>query len=294
MKLLIFASTLILLGGVGSAHAKNIDAVASFTVLADIAKQIGGPHVHVSSLVGPNGDPHVYEPTPHDAAALAQAELIFVNGLGLEGWIDRLIRASGTRGTVVVASDGIAILQRTKDGRQVPDPHVWNSAANGAIYAANIAKALIAADPADAADYRANDIRYEAELRDLDAWAHREVEAIPADERKIITSHDAFGYMGAAYAIEFRAPVGFSTEAEPSASTVAALIDQIKRDNIRAVFLENATDPRLVEQIAAATGVRLGGTLYAEALSPPDGPAPSYAAMFRYDIETLVNGMRAN
>jgi zinc/manganese transport system substrate-binding protein len=107
-------------------------------------------------------------------------------------------------------------------------------------------------------------------------------------------SHDAFGYMGAAYGIEFRAPVGFSTEAEPSASTVAALIDQIKRDNIRAVFLENATDPRLVEQIAAATGVRLGGTLYAEALSPPSGPAPSYVAMFRYDIETLVNGMRAN
>jgi zinc/manganese transport system substrate-binding protein len=294
MRSLTLASVLILMSGSGSANAKDITAVASFTVLADMAKQIGGVHVHVSSLVGPNGDPHVYEPTPQDAAALAQADLIFVNGLGLEGWIDRLISASGTEGKIVVASDGIAVRQMEEGGRRVPDPHAWNSAANGAIYAANITKALVAADPMDAADYHANDSRYEAELGDLDAWAHRETEAIPAEKRKVITSHDAFGYMGAAYGIEFRAPVGFSTEAEPSAGEVATLIDQIKRDQIKAVFLENSNDPRLVEQIADATGGRFGGTLYAEALSPPDGPAPTYTTMFRYDIETLVNGMRAN
>jgi zinc/manganese transport system substrate-binding protein len=294
MKSLIFAGLLILLSGPGSANAKDIDAVASFTVLADMARQIGGAHVHVRSLIGPNGDPHAYEPTPQDAAALRQADLIFVNGLGLEGWIDRLIRASGTEGTVIVASDGIVVRTRTKDGSEIPDPHAWNSAANGALYAANIAKALIAADPADAAAYRANDRRYEAELRGLDTWARQEVATIPADRRKVITGHGAFGYMGAAYGIEFRAPVGFSTEAETSASTVAALIDQIKRDKITAVFIENSNDPRLVEQIAAATGVRVGKTLYAEALSPADGPAPTYAAMFRYNIETLVSGMRAN
>lgn len=294
MKRWMLIGVLILATGCRPAAATDIDAVASFTVLADIASEIGGTHLHIRSLVGPNGDPHVYEPTPQDAAALSQADLIFVNGLGLEGWIDRLISASGTKGKVVVASDGIAVRHMSEDGREIPDPHAWNSAANGAVYAANIARALIAADPADAADYRANDSRYEAELRALDAWAHREVETIPAGRREVITSHDAFGYMGAAYGIEFRAPIGFSTEAEPSASEVAALIDQIKRDKIKAVFLENSNDPRLVEQIAAATGARLGGTLYAEALSPPGGPAPTYVEMFRYDIETLVAGMRGN
>lgn len=274
--------------------ADEVHAVASFTVLADMVRQIGGNHVQVRSLVGPNGDPHVYEPTPQDGEALAEANVVFVSGLGLEGWMDRLIRASGTKGTVVVASTGIPTRRMVEDGEEITDPHAWNSAANGVIYAENITRALIQADPGHAADYRARGNAYEAQLRALDTWARRAIGRIPVAQRRIITSHDAFGYMGAAYGIRFLAPVGFSTESEASASAVAGLIDQIKQTHIHAVFLENSNDPRLVEQIAAETGVRLGGTLYAEALSTADGPAPTYASMFRYNIETLLHGMSSH
>lgn len=294
MRKLISAAALALVVWTSSARAGELRVVASFTVLADMASQIGGAHVEVKSLVGPNGDPHVYEPTPQDAEALSKADLVIVNGLGLEGWMDRLVRASGTRAAVVVASRGVPGRHMTENGKEIPDPHAWNSAANGAIYARNITRALITADPADGPDFRARGERYAAELDALDAWARREVDTIPAAKRKVITSHDAFGYLGAAYGIELRAPVGFSTEAEASASTVAALIDQIKGERIRAVFLENSNDPRLVQQIAAATGATPGGILYAEALSRPGGPAPTYVQMFRYNIETLLSGMRSN
>jgi zinc/manganese transport system substrate-binding protein len=256
-----------------------------------MVRQIGGNHVQVRSLVGPNGDPHVYEPTPQDAEALAKADVVFVSGLGLEGWMDRLIRASGTRGTLVVASTGIPTLRMDEDGKETVDPHAWNSAANGVVYAENITRALIKADPGHAADYRANGDAYEARLRALDQWARQAVGRIPVARRRVITSHDAFGYMGAAYGIRFLAPVGFSTESEASASEVARLIDQIRRTRIHAVFLENSNDPRLIEQIASETGVRLGRTLYPEALSTADGPAPTYARMFRYNVETLLRGM---
>jgi zinc/manganese transport system substrate-binding protein len=280
--------------GTGAAQAKELNVVASFTVLADMIKQVGGGHVQVRSLVGPNGDPHVYEPTPQDGQALTKADLVFVSGLGLEGWMDRLISASGYKGTIVVASDGIKTRRMKEDGKQITDPHAWNSAANGVRYAENITAALIKADPEDAADYQANGAKYVAQLRELDAWARQQVATVPAAKRKIITSHDAFSYMGAAYGIEFRAPVGFSTESEASASEVAALIDQIKREKIKAVFLENSNDPRLVQQIASATDAKLGGTLYAEALSKSDGPAPTYAQMFHYNIDLLVKGMLVN
>lgn len=272
-------------------RAYEVRVVASFTVLADMVRQIGGSHVEVRSLVGPNGDPHVYEPTPQDGEALAQASVIVVSGLGLEGWMDRLIRASGTHATVVVASTGIATRRMLEDKEEITDPHAWNSAANGVIYAENITRALILADPRHGADYRAQGDAYEVQLRKLDAWAREAVGRLPVNQRSVITSHDAFGYMGAAYSIHFLAPVGFSTESEASASAVAELIDQIRHTRIRAVFLENSNDPRLVEQIASETGVRLGGTLYAESLSAADGPAPTYASMFRYNIETLLRGM---
>lgn len=272
-------------------HAHEVHAVASFTVLADMVRQIGGHHVQVRSLVGPNGDPHVYEPTPRDAEALAKADVVFISGLGLEGWMNRLISASGTKGTVIVASKGIPTRRMEEDGKEITDPHAWNNAANGVIYAENITRALIKADPTDASDYRANGDAYEARLRKLDQWAHREIGHIPVARRRVITSHDAFGYLGAAYGIRFLAPVGFSTDSEASASEVAHLIDQIKHTRIHAVFLENSNDPRLIEQIASETGVRLGGTLYPEALSTAAGPASTYVKMFRYNIETLLHGM---
>jgi zinc/manganese transport system substrate-binding protein len=275
----------------GGSQARDLDVVATFTVLADMVREVGGVHVHVRSLVGPNGDPHVYEPTPQDGAALSKADLIFVSGLGLEGWMDRLIAASGTKAKVVVASNGVRTRQMTQAGERILDPHAWNCAANGMIYAQNITRAVVATDPADAADFRASGARYQAQLRELDDWARKLVGTVSADRRKIITSHDAFGYLGDAYGIDFRAPVRFSTEAEASADEIAALIDQIKHEGIKEVFVENSNDPRLVEQIAAATGAHLGGTLYAESLSPPAGPAPTYVKMIRYNIEILVSGM---
>lgn len=277
-----------------AAAAEKLQVVTSITVLADIARQIGGDTVEVRSLVGPNGDAHVYEPTPQDAQAVTKAGLVVVNGLQLEGWMDRLVAASGTKATVVVATEGVPTRKMDEDGQEITDPHAWNSAANGAIYAANIAKALAAADPAHAAAYQANGAKYEAELKDLDAWARSEVATIPAAKRKVITSHDAFGYLGAAYGIEFHAPVGFSTESEASAGDIAKLIDQIKQEHIKAVFIENATDPRLVQQVAKASGAEMGGELYAEALSTADGPASTYAKMFRYNISILVAGMKQN
>ncbi|KGM31637.1 metal ABC transporter solute-binding protein, Zn/Mn family [Inquilinus limosus] len=277
-----------------AAAAEKLQVVASITVLADIAKQVGGDNVEVRSLVGPNGDAHVYEPTPQDAQAVTKAGLVVVNGLELEGWMDRLVAASGSKATIVVATEGVPTRKMDEDGQEITDPHAWNSAANGAIYAANIAKALAAADPAHAAAYQANGAKYEAELKDLDAWAKREVATIPAAKRKVITSHDAFGYLGAAYGIEFHAPVGFSTESEASAGDIAKLIDQIKREHIKAVFIENATDPRLVQQVAKASGAEMGGELYAEALSTADGPASTYAKMFQYNISSLVAGMKQN
>jgi zinc/manganese transport system substrate-binding protein len=288
--LMLVAGTTI--GGTDAA-AKPLEAVASFTVLADMVHQVGGDRVHVSSLVGPNGDPHAFEPTPDDARHLKAADIVFVNGLGLEGWMDRLIAASGYQGKPVVASAGIQTLHMEEDGKQITDPHAWNSAANGVIYVRNIVAALSATDPDGAATYKTNGDRYAAELTVLDRYARQQVATVPAGSRKVLTTHDAFGYFGHAYGVTFLSPLGYSTESEASAQQVAALIRQIKAEHIRAYFFENSNDPRLVEQIAHVTGAQAGGVLFVEALSEPDGPAPTYAAMFRYNVDRLTAAMRA-
>ncbi|WAH56191.1 metal ABC transporter substrate-binding protein [Pseudomonas silvicola] len=276
------------------AHARPLEAVASFTVIADMVQTVGGEHVHVTSLIGPNGDPHVYEPTPADAQALRHADVTFVSGLHLEGWMDRLISASGYRGTPVVLSTGIKTRGMEEDGQQITDPHAWNSAANGVVYVRNIISALKQADPAAAADFQANGERYIQQLQALDSYARTQVQAIPQAQRKVLTSHDAFGYFGDAYGVSFLSPLGFSTENEASAADVSTLIRQIKQEHVRAYFVENSGDPRLVKQIAAATGAQPGGELYVEALSPADGPAPTYAKMFRYNVDQLVAAMKAS
>ena len=276
------------------AQAKPLEAVASFTVIADMVHNVGGDRVHVTSLIGPNGDPHVYEPTPSDAQALKQADLAFVSGLHLEGWLDRLIVASGYPGQPVVLSDGIKTRSMEEDGERVTDPHAWNSAANAVIYVRNIVAALKRVDPSGAAEYQANGDRYITQLQALDAYARAQVQSVPQAQRKVLTSHDAFGYFGDAYGVTFLAPLGFSTEAEPSAADVARLITQIKRERVSAYFFENSGDPRLVKQIAAASGAQPGGELYVEALSPADGPAASYAQMFRYNVDQLVKAMKAS
>ena len=274
------------------AFAKQMEAVASFTVLAGMAHQVGGERIHVASLVGPNGDPYAFEPTPDDARRLKAADIVFVSGLGLEGWMDRLIAASGYRSTPVVASKGIQTLHMEEDGKQIADPHAWNSAVNGVIYVRNIVTALSAADPESAATYEANGDRYAAELMELDRYARQQVATVPVGHRKVLTTHDAFGYFGHAYGVTFLSPLGYSTESEASAQQVAALIKQIKVEHVRTYFFENSNDPRMVEQIAHATAAQPGGVLYVEALSQPDGPAPTYAAMFRHNVDKLTTAMR--
>ena len=288
----------LVLGLAGGAEAAGkVKAVASFSILADMVKQVGGDRVEVITLVGPDGDAHVYEPTPADAKNLAGANILFTNGLGFEGWMDRLEKSSGFKGKVVVASTGVKprTMVEEEGGKKetITDPHAWQSLANGKLYVANIRDGLIAVDPDGKATYEANANTY------LDAIAKEETDvkaalaALPRERRKIITSHDAFGYFGAAYGLEVIAPEGVSTESEASAQDVAKIIRQIKAEKIPAVFMENITDHRLLDQIASETNAKIGGTLYTDALSPPDGPAGTYLDMFRNNVGTLTAALAA-
>ncbi|WP_202303411.1 metal ABC transporter substrate-binding protein [Dryocola clanedunensis] len=289
-----FGMALTLVAAVSSqaVMAKELNVVASFTVLADMAKQVGGEHVKVTSLVGPDGDPHSFEPSPKDSVALSHADVVIVSGLGMEGWMDRLVSASGYKGKVIVASQGVDTRSMEEDGKAITDPHAWNSAENGAIYASNIMKAFIAADPQDAPEIRQTGEEYVTRLKLLDSWAKTRFAAIPKARRHVLTSHDAFGYFGKAYGVTFLSPVGFSTEAQASASDVAALIKQLKALHIKTYFIENQTDPRLVKQIAAASDAKPGGELYPEALSPADGPASTYEMAFKHNVETIADSMK--
>ncbi|MCY4011424.1 MAG: zinc ABC transporter substrate-binding protein [Gammaproteobacteria bacterium] len=265
--------------------ADRLNVVATFTILGDMVRNVGREHVALTTLVGPNADAHVYEPTPADARTLARADLVVVNGLGFEGWIDRLVKVSGYKGPVVVASEGVAAL--TVEGNQ-PDPHAWQDLANGRLDVANIARALAAADPAHADEFRRRAEAYDRELATLDRDIRGQLDAFPQDRRKVITSHDAFRYFGRAYGIDFRAPVGLSTESEPSAGELATLIRQMQDEGIRALFVENITDPRLVEQLAREAGAVIGGRLYSDSLSGPNGPAPTYLDMFRHNVGEIA------
>lgn len=270
-------------------------AVATFSILGDLVRNVGGERLDLATLVGPNGDVHVYAPTPADAKAIAAADIVFVNGLGLEGWVDRLIAASGTHAAIVVASRGVEPRGGTTGrDRAATDPHAWQSVANAKIYVGNIRDGLIATDPASEDVYRANATSYLAALEMLDAEIKTAIEAVPVARRKVITTHTAFGYFGDAYGIEFIAPEGLSTDADPSARDIARLIEQIRREKIPAVFIENVTDPRLLQRIAAETGARIGGTLYSDALSAPDGPAATYIDMMRSNVRELTKGWRAD
>ncbi|MFF6011733.1 metal ABC transporter solute-binding protein, Zn/Mn family [Rahnella sp. R3(2024)] len=274
------------------AMAKTVNAVTSFSILGDIVQEVGGEHVKVTSLVGPDGDPHSFEPSPKDSKAINASDVVFVSGLGLEGWIDRLVTASGYKGHLVTASEGVNSRKMEEDGKQITDPHAWNSMANGVIYATNVMNALIKADPQDADYFRQRGKAYIEQLQKLDSWAKTEFSGIPQSKRKVLTSHDAFGYFGQEYHVSFMAPVGFSTESEASASGVASLIKQIKDEKVKTYFIENQTDPRLVKQIAAASGAQPGGELYPEALSGPQGPATTYVKAFKHNVETIVASMK--
>jgi zinc/manganese transport system substrate-binding protein len=282
-----------------SARAQDrLNVIASFSILGDFVKNVGGDRVEVATLVGPNGNAHVYAPSPGDAKKVADAKLVFVNGLGFEGWLERLVKASGTKAPIVVATKGIKPLERAGEhghdhdhdhGRA--DPHAWQSVANAKIYVANIRDALIAADPAGKDAYLANAAAYLAKLDALEREVREVIAKIPADRRRVLTSHSAFGYFQNAYGVNFIAPQGVSTEAEASAKDVAAIIAQIKKQKAAAVFLENVTDPRLVEQIARETGAKVGGTLYSDALTDDKGGATTYIDLIRHNLRQLASAL---
>jgi len=282
-------ATLLLTAPAGPAAAQDkVHLVATFSILADFARSVGGDTVEVASLVRPNGDAHAYAPSPADAKRLADARLILVNGLGFEGWIDRLVKASGSKAQVITATKGIKPRQMTDEDDHdhgKTDPHAWQSVANAKIYVANIRDALAKADPGNAATYAANATAYTARLDALDSDIKAAIAAIPPARRKIITTHDAFGYFAAAYGLQMIAPQGVSTEAEVSARDVAKIIRQIKAQKIPAVFMENVTDPRLMQRIAEESGAKMGGKLFSDALSDPGGPAPTYVDMMRSNLK---------
>ena len=280
------AAVAMLVAGPGLAQQK-VDIAASTTVLADLARNVGGDHVNVVSLVGPNGDIHSYVPSPADAKNLADAKLVILNGLGLEGSTAQFMRSAAKGAKVLVASDGITPLRLDNS----PDPHAWQSVANAKTYVANIRDALIAVDPADKSVFEANAAVYLRQLDALDAEVKAAIATIPPQRRKLVTTHDAFGYLGTAYGVEFIAPHGVSTEAEASARDVAQIIAQIRAQKIPAVFLENVTDPRLLARIAHESGARISGTLYSDALTDANGLAPTYVEMMRHNVKELVGAL---
>jgi len=278
---------------------EKLKVVATFSILGDLVRSVGGDRTQVTTLVGPNGDAHVYSPTPADGRRLAEARVVVANGLRFEGWIDRLIKSSGTKAVVAEAARGVTPLKAGDEehghghshARESFDPHAWQSIANAKVYVANIRDALIAADAAGQATYEANSQAYLGQLDALDREVKDLVARIPADRRRIITSHDAFRYFEAAYGIEFVSPQGVSTDAEASARDVARIIQQIRRQNIKAVFVENVSDARLMERIARETGARVGDRVYSDALSDETGPAGTYIDMMRHNIRAFGSAL---
>ena len=295
----------------GTAFAENLPVVASFSILGDVAKQIGGERVSVTSLVGPDQDAHAYQINSGDVKKIAAAKLVLLNGLGLEQ-ADVIRAVQQSRVPYAEAAQGITPLKSEEehehhhdhDGHDHEhghehhhhdhgeyDPHVWNDPVLMQKYAANVTAALTKADPAGKAYYQARLKNYSAELTKLDSYARQSFDAVPRDKRKVLTGHDAFNYMAKRYGITFLAPQGVSTEGEASAKTVAAIIRQIKQQGIKAVFTENIKDDRMVRRIAQETGVKVGGTLYSDALSK-GAPAKTYADMFRYNVRVLSDAMK--
>ena len=284
MRFFSFLALLLVLATPAVAHDK-IRVVATFSILGDLVTEVGGEQVDLTTLVGADTDAHTYQPRPNDLRVLAGAQVLVSNGLGFEGWIDRLADAASFKGTRIVASKGAAT---------GPDPHCWQDVACARRYVANIAAGLAVADPANAAVYRERAQAYDAKLATLEAWIRGEIATVPENRRKAITGHNSFHYFARAYGVTFEAPRGYSTESEPSARDMAELIRQVRAQKIKALFIENMTNPVLIDEIASDAGATVGPRLYSDALSKPGGPAPTYEAMMRYNVAALVAGMSKN
>jgi len=297
----LLASATALALSVPLAHAADkLPVVASFSILGDLVRVVGGDRVAVSTLVGPDEDAHVFEPKPADAKTLLAARLVVTNGLGFEPWAGKLIKSAGYKGDTVVATQGVKARHMEEHGHAghahaEQDPHAWQNPNNVVLYVRNIAAGLGRVDPAGVSSYQANAEAYVKELQALDSWAKAQIATIAQAKRKVITSHDAFGYFAAQYGVQFLAPQGINTETEPSAKQVAQLIRQIQREKIRAVFVENMANPKLIAQLSKDAGVTLGAALYADALSGTEqSGAATYLQLVRYNVKHLVAGMALN
>lgn len=265
--------------------------VASFSILGDMVHEIGRDKIDLKVLVGPNQDSHIFEPRPQHAKDLSRADLVVVNGLGFEGWMDRLIKASGFKGSVLVATQGVSPLTQGEEGMERLDPHAWHSLKNALIYVDNIVDGLSKLVPEEAAFFKAQGKAYKKRLQELEKKTGKALAALSSDERKVLTNHDAFEYLGHQFNIMFFSPLGMSTDAEPSAKVVADLIQRIKKDDIQAVFIENISNPRLVEQIAEETGTHVGGVLYSDALDVSGSEADTYLKMMEFNLDALVRAL---
>ena len=281
----LLAALLLVLAALPASAEPRLKVVATFSILGDLVASIGGDKADVAVLVGPDADAHTYQPRPTDARTLASAQVLVSNGLGFEGWIDRLAEAADFKGRRIVASAGAA---------QESDPHCWQDVACTRRYVANIAQGLAAADPANAAHYQARAAQYDQRLAELDRWIRSEIARVPESQRKAITGHSSFRYFARAYGVSFAAPRGYNTDSEPTARDVANLIRQVREQKIKALFVENMTNPVLVDEIARDSGATVGPRLYSDALSRPAGPAPTYEAMMRHNVTALVAGMQKN
>lgn len=273
---------------------------ATFSILGDLASQVGRDRIELAVVVGADIDAHTYQPRPTDARTLATAQVLVSNELGYEGWIDRLAKAAPFKGRAIVASEGVAILEgaptpgHSHAHLQGPDPHCWQDVGRARQYVTNIVAGLAAADGANAAFFRERGQSYDKRLAELDRWVRAQIDKVPAGQRRAITAHDSFRYFAAAYGVQFFAPRGFTTDSDPSAKDVAALIRQVREQKIKALFVENMSNPGLIDQIARESDAVVGPRLYSDALSKPDGPAPTYEAMMRHNVTALVAGMLKN
>jgi len=294
----LLIATALLLAAVPAVAQSRLKVVATFSILGDLVREVGGEKVELSVLVGPDTDAHTYQPRPTDARTLSAAQAMVSNGLGFEGWIDRLAKAAPFKGRAIVASKGARTIEAAPahghSHAHGPDPHCWQDVTCVRRYVANIAEGLADADPSNAATYRERANAYDKRLEALDQWIRAEIAKVPAARRKAITGHDSLRYFSRAYGVQFLAPRGYNTESEPSAKDVAALIRQVREQHIKALFIENMTNPGMVEQIARESGAVVGPRLYTDALSKPDGDAASYEAMMRHNVTAMVAGMLKN
>ena len=286
---LIFLCLLFLVN-IASANESSIRVVTSFSILEDLVKELGGQYVNVVNLVDRNSDAHTYQPKPSDAVAIAKADLVIFNGLGFEGWIPRLIKNSGYKNKQIIASKGVDAI---KNGKET-DPHAWQSFHNIRLYVQNISQMLIQLRPQYSEVLTKRQQKYLDSLNDLEINLKEQLVKIPVSKRIVVTSHDAFGYLGREFKIQFLAPLGLSLEVEASAEDVATIIDQIREQNVKALFVENINNPRLLELISAETNVAIGGRLYSDALSEIKGPADTYLKMMRHNIESLINRLNTH